>query len=69
MHPVVAQMISWEFLLVFGIGALLFGSTQLSKFARSLGSVKSEFDKGLSFEHRHPRTDSEVPALVVSNED
>ena len=66
MHPVVGEIIGWEFLLVIAIGALLFGSSQLPKLARSLGSAKSEFEKGLSFEDRHPVTDSVVPAPVVS---
>ena len=45
--PVVGEIIGWEFLLVIGIIALLFGSSQLPKLARSMGSAKTEFEKGL----------------------
>jgi TatA/E family protein of Tat protein translocase len=54
MHPVVGEIIGWEFLLVIAIGALLFGSSQLPKLARSLGSAKSEFEKGLNVADRDP---------------
>ena len=47
MYPVVGEIIGWELLLVLAIAALLFGSSQLPKFARSLGSAKTEFEKGL----------------------
>ena len=47
MHPVVGEIIGWEFLLVIAVIALLFGSTQLPKLARSLGSAKKEFEHGL----------------------
>jgi sec-independent protein translocase protein TatA len=30
------------------VGAVLFGSTQIPKLARSLGSARSEFKKGLA---------------------
>lgn len=47
MHPVVGEIIGWEFLLVIAVIVLLFGSTQLPKLARSLGSAKKEFEYGL----------------------
>jgi sec-independent protein translocase protein TatA len=47
MYPVVGEIIGWEFLLVIAVIALLFGSTQLPKLARSLGSAKKEFEHGL----------------------
>ena len=47
MHPVVGEIIGWEFLLVIAVIALLFGSSQLPKLARSLGSAKKEFEAGL----------------------
>jgi sec-independent protein translocase protein TatA len=47
MHPVVGEIIGWEFLLVIAVIALLFGSTQLPKLARSVGSAKKEFEHGL----------------------
>jgi sec-independent protein translocase protein TatA len=47
MHPVLGEIIGWEFLLVIAVVALLFGSTQIPKLARSLGSAKKEFEDGL----------------------
>jgi sec-independent protein translocase protein TatA len=47
MHPVFGEIVGWEFLLVIAVVALLFGSSQLPKLARSLGSAKKEFEKGL----------------------
>jgi sec-independent protein translocase protein TatA len=37
----------WELVIILGIIALLFGGAKLPKLARSLGSAKSEFEKGL----------------------
>jgi sec-independent protein translocase protein TatA len=51
MTPVFGEIIGWEFLLVVAVIALLFGSTQLPKLARSLGSAKNEFEKGLQDGH------------------
>jgi sec-independent protein translocase protein TatA len=48
MTPILGEIIGWELLLVLAIGALLFGSSQLPKLARSIGSAKSEFEKGLT---------------------
>jgi sec-independent protein translocase protein TatA len=47
MYPVVGEIIGWEFLLVIAVVALLFGSTQIPKLARSIGSAKKEFEHGL----------------------
>jgi sec-independent protein translocase protein TatA len=47
MTPVLGEIIGWEFLLVLAVIALLFGSSQLPKLARSLGSAKKEFAAGL----------------------
>jgi sec-independent protein translocase protein TatA len=47
MHPVIGEIIGWEFLVVIAVIALLFGSTQIPKLARSLGSAKKEFEHGL----------------------
>ena len=44
--PVYANIFGPDTLIVIGVIALLFGSTQLTKLARSLGSAKSEFEKG-----------------------
>jgi sec-independent protein translocase protein TatA len=37
----------WEWILVVGVIALLFGGAKLPKLARSLGSAKGEFEKGM----------------------
>jgi sec-independent protein translocase protein TatA len=47
LHPVIGEIIGWEFLLVIAVIALLFGSSQLPKLARSLGGAKKEFEHGL----------------------
>jgi TatA/E family protein of Tat protein translocase len=67
-HPVVGEIIGWEFLLVIAIAGLLFGSSQLPKLARSLGSAKSEFEKGLNFEDRHPVADAPVAPAPLSSD-
>lgn len=41
------EIIGPQLLIVLAVVALLFGSTQLPKLARSLGSAKTEFEKGL----------------------
>jgi sec-independent protein translocase protein TatA len=46
--PVLANVIGpAELLVVLAVVALLFGSTRLPQLARSLGSAKGEFEKGL----------------------
>jgi sec-independent protein translocase protein TatA len=47
MTPVLGEIIGWEFLLVLAIVALLFGSSQLPKLARSMGQASKEFKKGI----------------------
>ena len=44
---ILAEILGPDMLIVLAIVALLFGSKQLPKLARSLGSAKSEFEKGL----------------------
>ena len=51
MTPIVGEIIGWELLLVVAVIALLFGSSQLPKLARSLGSAKKEFESGLQHGH------------------
>ncbi len=46
--PVFAEIIGWEFLLVVAIVALLFGSSQIPKFARSIGEASKELKKGMA---------------------
>jgi len=38
----------WGIIIVLVVVVLVFGSTQLPKLARSLGSAQSEFKKGLA---------------------
>ena len=45
--PVLANIIGPELLIVLAIGLVLFGSSRLPSLARSLGSAKSEFERGL----------------------
>jgi sec-independent protein translocase protein TatA len=45
--PVLAEIVGWEFLVVLAVAALLFGSSQLPKLARSMGQASKEFRKGL----------------------
>lgn len=54
---VVAEIVGWEFLLVLAVVALLFGSAQIPKFARSLGQASKEFRKGVEEDERHPVDD------------
>jgi sec-independent protein translocase protein TatA len=64
MHPVLGEIIGWELLLVLAIGALLFGSSQLPKLARSLGSAKNEFEKGLSASEAQAVPDANAASVV-----
>jgi sec-independent protein translocase protein TatA len=60
MTPVFGEIIGWEFLLVVAVIALLFGAKKLPEFARSLGSAKTEFEKGL--QAGHTEGDDKKPA-------
>ena len=63
MTPVLGEIFGWEALLVVAVIALVFGSAQIPKLARSLGSAKHEFEKGLQEGHNdepaaEPKADS-----------
>ena len=45
--PVLGNIIGPELLIVLAIALLLFGSSKLPQLARSLGSAKGEFERGL----------------------
>ena len=45
---VIAEILGPDMLIILVVVALLFGSSQLPKLARSLGSAKAEFERGLS---------------------
>jgi sec-independent protein translocase protein TatA len=51
MSAVLGEIIGPDLLIVLAIVALLFGSSQLPKLARSLGSAKSQFEAGLRESH------------------
>ncbi len=57
MTPVVGEIIGWELLLVIAVIALLFGAKNLPKLARSMGSAKTEFEKGLKEGNTEPEDD------------
>jgi sec-independent protein translocase protein TatA len=44
---ILAEIIGPDLLIILAIAALLFGSSRLPKLARSLGSAKAEFEKGI----------------------
>ncbi len=46
--PFLAEVIGPDILVILVIAALLFGSSRLPKLARSLGSAKAEFEKGIA---------------------
>jgi sec-independent protein translocase protein TatA len=54
MTPILGEIIGWEALLVIGLIALLFGSSQLPKLARSVGQASRELKKGLHEEPEQP---------------
>ena len=45
--PVLANIIGPELLIVLAVVAVLFGGSRLPQLARSLGSAKNEFERGL----------------------
>ena len=57
MTPVLGEIVGWEFLLVIAVIALLFGAKKLPDLARSLGSAKTEFEKGLKEGHTESEDD------------
>lgn len=48
MTPILGEIIGPDLLIILAVAALLFGSSQLPKLARSLGSATKEFRKGLA---------------------
>jgi sec-independent protein translocase protein TatA len=75
--PALAEIIGPDILVILVIIALLFGSARLPKLARSLGSAKSEFEKGLQLGSSDPVTHTvetvtltraELDALIAERE-
>lgn len=56
-----------ELLIIVAVIALLFGSAQIPKFARSLGQAKQEFEKGNSEQPASAPTSSTSPPANNSN--
>ena len=52
----------YEWLIVLGVIALLFGGAKLPKLARSLGSAKGEFEKGLKEGEKASKSVKDAPA-------
>jgi len=46
--PLLAEILGPDILIILVIVAVLFGSSRLPKLARSLGSAKAEFEKGVA---------------------
>ncbi len=57
-----AEIIGPDILILIAVVALLFGSTQIPKLARSLGSAQREFKQGLD----HPDGTEVVTAPVTA---
>jgi sec-independent protein translocase protein TatA len=55
---VLAEIIGPDLLIILAIVAILFGGSQVPKLARSLGSAKSEFEKGI---REGTKSDGEEP--------
>lgn len=71
---ILAEILGPDLLVILAIVALLFGSSQLPKLARSLGSAKSEFEKGIRHgpeaeaEENVTLTRAELDALIAERE-
>jgi len=48
---VLSEILGPDLLIVLAIALVLFGGSQLPKLARSVGSAKHEFEKGLKDGH------------------
>lgn len=75
--PVAAEILGPDLLVVLVLVAVLFGSSKLPALARSLGSAKSEFEKGLRAGAADPEqqgservtlTRAELDALIAERE-
>lgn len=75
--PVAAEILGPDLLVVLVVVALLFGSSKLPGLARSLGSAKSEFEKGIRAGAADPEapgsdrvtlTRTELEALIAERE-
>jgi sec-independent protein translocase protein TatA len=60
MIPILGEIIGWEALLVIALIALLFGSSQLPKLARSVGQASRELRRGLHEGDEREQKDTEA---------
>lgn len=75
-HLVLAEIIGPDFLIIIVIVAVLFGGSQVPKLARSIGSAKREFEKGIAGADDEPAADApkvtmskaELDALLLERE-
>jgi sec-independent protein translocase protein TatA len=56
--PVFAEILSWEFLLVLLLIALVFGASRIPKLARALGQASKEFRNGTTEDTTNPEDES-----------
>ena len=66
MHPVLAEILGPDMLVIVAIIALLFGGSQVPKFARSLGQAKKEFERGIAEAHSKPAEGDKPAAEQVT---
>ena len=66
---ILAEILGPDMLIILAVVALLFGSKQLPKLARSLGSAKSEFEKGISEGHTPTASEDASPTIPATGDE
>ncbi len=61
MHPLTAEILGPDLIIVLVVILVLFGGSQLPKLARSLGSASHEFRKGVEEGHKDASEDGKEP--------
>lgn len=70
MHPLLAEILGPDLIVVLLVILVLFGGSQLPKLARSLGSASHEFRKGVEEGHQGGKTESAASGSAgASSED
>ncbi len=67
-QPILAEILGPDVLIVLALIALLFGGARLPQLARSLGSAKSEFEKGLRDGSPSPTSPDQEPITLTRAE-
>jgi sec-independent protein translocase protein TatA len=57
----------WGIIIILVVVVLVFGSSQLPKLARSLGSAQSEFKKGLAEGKKGDGTDADADSKATGD--